>query len=135
MTVGVEIDADRIATAVRASRYIAGLDSGRYGEIATYLPGRRVSGVRIRPDSVTIGVIGRYPATATEIDAWVRATVGPLDRPLHVHISDLHIGDTDDGDIAAIPDGRAPDPTSPDRSSDPAVVVSACRVDHTVDRS
>jgi hypothetical protein len=95
VTVGVEIDADRIATAVRASRSIAGLDSGRYGEIATYLPGRRVSGVRI----------------------------------------DLHIGDTDDGDIAAIPDGRAPDPTSPDRSSDPAVVVSACRVDHTVDRS
>ena len=130
MTVGVEIDADRIATAVQASRHLAGLDSGRYGEIATYLPGRRVSGVRIRPDSVTIGVIGRYPATATEIDAWVRATVGPLDRPLHVHISDLHIGDT-----AAVPNGRAPRPHTISRSSDPAVVVSARRVDHTVDRS
>jgi hypothetical protein len=103
VTVGVEIDADRIATAVQASRHIAGLDSGRYGEIATYLPGRRVSGVRIRPDSVTIGVVGRYPASATEIDAWVRATVGPLDRPLHVHISDLHIGDIDNGDTAGDP--------------------------------
>jgi hypothetical protein len=130
MTVGVEIDADRIATAVQASRHIAGLDSGRYGEIATYLPGRRVSGVRIRPDSVTIGVIGRYPATATEIDASARATVGPLDRPLHVHIGDLHIGDT-----AAIPDGRTPDPTSPDQSSGPAVVDATRRVDHIVDRS
>jgi hypothetical protein len=129
VTVGVEIDADRIATAVQASRHIAGLDSGRYGEIATYLPGRRVSGVRIRPESVTIGVIGRYPATATEITAWVRAAVGPLDRPLHVHIGDVHIGDT------AIPGGRAPDPTSADQSSDPAVVVSTRRVDHTVDRS
>jgi hypothetical protein len=135
VTVGVEIDPDRIATAVQASRHIASLDSGRYGEIATYLPGRRVSGVRIRPDSVTIGVIGRYPATATEIDAWVRATIGPLDRPLHVYISDLHIGDFHIGDTVAVPDGRAPDPTSPDQSSDPAVVVSAHRVDHTVDRS
>jgi hypothetical protein len=134
VTVGVEIDADRIATAVQASRHIAGLDSGRYGEIATYLPGRRVSGVRIRPDSVTIGVIGRYPATATEIDASVRATVGPLDRPLHVHIGDLDIGDIDSGDTAAIPGGRAPDPTSPDPSSDPAVVVPR-RVDHPMDRS
>ncbi len=93
MTVGVEIDADRIAAAVQANRDVAGLDGGRYGEIATYLPGRRVSGVRIRPESVTIGVIGRYPSTATEIDAGVRAAVGPLDRPLHVYIGDLHTGD------------------------------------------
>jgi hypothetical protein len=114
MTVGVEIDADRIATAVQASRRIAGLDSGRYGEIATYLPGRRVSGVRIRPDSVTVGVIGRYPATVTEIDTWVRATVGPLDRPLHVYIGDLHIGDP------RRPGAGSP---SPDQSSDPAIVV------------
>jgi hypothetical protein len=92
--VGVEIDADRIATAVQAGRDIAGLDSGRYGEITTYLPGRRVSGVRIRPESVTIGVIGRYPATVTDIDACVRAAVGPLDRPLHVYIGDLRIGPT-----------------------------------------
>ena len=91
MTTGVEIDADRIATAVQAGRHIAGLDGGRYGEIATYLPGRRVSGVRIRSDSVTVGVVGRYPATTTEIDACVRAAVGPLDRPLHVHIGDIHI--------------------------------------------
>jgi hypothetical protein len=93
VTVGVEIDADCIAAAVQANRDIAGLDGGRYGEIATYLPGRRVNGVHIRSESVTIGVIGRYPATATEIDACVRAAVGPLDRPLHVHIGDLHTGD------------------------------------------
>ena len=99
MTFGVEIDADRIATAVQAARNISGLDGGRYGEIATYLPGRRVNGIRIRPESVTIGVIGRYPATATEIDACVRAAVGPLDRPLHVHINDLHINDLHINDL------------------------------------
>lgn len=97
MTAGVEYGADLIAAAVQANREIAGLDGGRYGEIATYLPGRRLRGVRIRPDSVTVGVIGRYPATAAQIDAGVRASVravvGPLDRPLHVHIGDLDIGD------------------------------------------
>jgi hypothetical protein len=38
VTTGVEIDADRIATAVQAGRHIAGLDGGRYGEAATYRP-------------------------------------------------------------------------------------------------
>ena len=89
MTSGVEIDAHRIAAAVRAGPHIAGLDGGRVGEIATYLPGRRVRGVRIRPDAVTIGVIGRYPATVAVIAACVRDAVGPLDRPVHVRVTDL----------------------------------------------
>ncbi len=133
MTFGVEIDADRLATAVQAARHIAGLDGGGYGEIATYLPGRRINGVRIRPESVTIGVIGRYPATATDIDACVRAAVGPLDRPLHVHINDLHISDDHSGDIEAIPGGRATGPHLISQSSGPAAVPR--RVDHTVKRS
>jgi len=33
VTVGVEIDADRIATAVQADRHIAGLGGGRYGDV------------------------------------------------------------------------------------------------------
>ena len=132
MTSGVEIDAERIATAVQAARHIAGLDSGPYGEIATYLPGRRVSGVRIRPESVTIGVIGRYPATATDIDACVRAAVGPLDRPLHVHINDLHSSDNHSSDIETVPGGRAAGPHIISQSSGPAALPR--RVD-TVNRS
>ena len=128
MTVGVTIDADRIAAAVQTGRLIAGLDSGRYGEIATYLPGRRVNGVRIRPESVTIGVIGHYPATATDIDACVRASVGPLDRPLHVHINDLHIGET-----VAVPGGDTPDPISSlHQAARPSIPRAA---EHTVNRS
>ena len=133
MTFGVEIDAERIATAVQAARHIAGLDSGRHGEIATYLPGRRVGGVRIRPESVTIGVIGRYPATTTDIDTCVRAAVGPLDRPLQVHITDLHIDNNHSRDIETVSGGRAAGPHIISRSSSPAVVPR--RVDHTVNRS
>jgi hypothetical protein len=89
VSAGGEIDADRIATVVRASPTIAGLNSGRFGEIATYLPGRRIAGVRIHPDEVTIGVIGRYPATIAEIDTAVRAAVGAIDRPVHVTVLDI----------------------------------------------
>ncbi|UOZ04887.1 hypothetical protein [Amycolatopsis sp. WQ 127309] len=89
MTAGVEIDADRIAAAVTALPSVAGLHSGRFGEIATLLPGRRVPGVRARPDEITIGVTGRYPATVAEIGAAVRAAVGPADRPVHVRIGDM----------------------------------------------
>ncbi|MEV7548471.1 hypothetical protein AB0N89_02470 [Amycolatopsis sp. NPDC089917] len=89
MSLGVEVDADRIATAVRARSRIAGLHSGRFGEIATLLRGRRIPGIRVRDDEITVGVIGRYPATAVEISDDVRTAVGPIDRPVHVWIGDL----------------------------------------------
>jgi len=86
---GVEIDADRVATAVRALSAVAGLHSGRFGEIATLLRGRRIPGIRVHDDEITIGVIGRYPATAVEIGDDVRTAVGPVDRPVHVRIGDI----------------------------------------------
>lgn len=92
MSVDVEPDVDAIASAVLACRPIAELHGGRFGEISTYLPGRRVKGVRIRPESITVGVVGRYPATITEIDDAVRAAVGPVDRPVNLAVLDLAIG-------------------------------------------
>jgi hypothetical protein len=89
VTPGVEIDADRIAAAVTALPHVAGLHSGRFGEIATLLPGRRVPGVRIRPDEITIGVTGRYPVSVAEIGAGVRAAVGPVGRPVNVRVGDI----------------------------------------------
>ncbi len=89
MTGGVEIDADTLAAAVLALPPVAGLHSGRFGEIATLLPHRRIPGVRIRPDEITIGVTGRYPATVAEIGDAVRAAIGPVDRPVNVRIGDV----------------------------------------------
>ncbi|WP_431875886.1 hypothetical protein [Amycolatopsis sacchari] len=93
MTTGVGIDAETVATAVQARPHIAGLHGGRFGEIATYLPGRRIRGVRIRPGEITVGVVGRYPATVAEISDDVRTVVAALPgvagRAVHVHIADL----------------------------------------------
>ncbi|AIJ24762.1 MULTISPECIES: hypothetical protein [Amycolatopsis methanolica group] len=89
MTAGVEIDAGRIATAVQACPHVAGLHAGRFGEIATYLPGGRVPGVRIRPEEITVGVVGHYPAPVRDIAQEVRAAVGAVDRVVHVWIGDI----------------------------------------------
>ncbi|WP_410667959.1 hypothetical protein [Amycolatopsis sp. cmx-4-68] len=107
MTSGVEIDADRIAAAVRALAPVAGLHSGRFGEIATYLPGRRVPGVRIRDDEITVGVTGRYPATVTQIGDAVRAAVGPVGRPVSVRIGDVvPVAPAPDAGPASAPQGE-----------------------------
>ncbi|WP_328450257.1 MULTISPECIES: hypothetical protein [unclassified Amycolatopsis] len=85
----MEPDPAVVATLVTALPQVAALHAGHFGEIATLLPGRRVPGVRVRPEDITIGVTGRYPATAAEIGTAVRLAVGPADRPVHVHIGDI----------------------------------------------
>ncbi|MGW6443202.1 hypothetical protein [Lentzea sp. NPDC055074] len=88
-----EIEAMVVATAVKLLPQVAGPHSGRYGEIATLLPGRRIDGVRLRPDEIVIGVVARYPATTAELDAAVRAAVhtaiGRVGSPVHLWIGDI----------------------------------------------
>ncbi|BBY49922.1 hypothetical protein MARA_33900 [Mycolicibacterium arabiense] len=48
--------ADSIAEAILAVPGVAGLHPGMFGEVGTYLPGRRVTGVRITDDGVDVHV-------------------------------------------------------------------------------
>lgn len=111
--------ADRIAVATLSCPAVARLHGGRFGEVATYLPGRRISGVRLRsaPDddpagtgpagisttgistagistagisTVEIHVVGRYPATVDEIATQVRTALRPLVGAARV---DVVVGD------------------------------------------
>src|ERR1700712_4829067 len=68
-------DVDAISAAIATCPSVSGLSGGIAGEIATYLPGRRVSGVRASPGSVEVHVVARYGRTLHEIDAEVRAAV------------------------------------------------------------
>lgn len=92
-----QLDADRVAAAVLSRPHVVGLHGGRFGEIATYLAGRRVRGVRIRPDEIAVGVVGRYPATVPEISDDVRTGIAALpgadSRPVHVHVGDIRVDD------------------------------------------
>lgn len=81
---------DRVAAAVAAVPGVAGLDGGPFGEVTTYLPGRRLAGVADRGDRLSVSVVARQgnplPALADRIRAAVRA-VDP--RPVQVVIADL----------------------------------------------
>jgi hypothetical protein len=96
--------ADRLAAAVsacpdvvRLSRVTPGVHiDGVSGdvEVATYLPGRRVAGVRVRPDGVTVRVVCRYGPTVDELAAQVRAavvSVWPTCPRIDVIIDDLEV--------------------------------------------
>ncbi|MEQ3541795.1 hypothetical protein WHI96_23555 [Pseudonocardia tropica] len=99
-------DPELLARLVEDRPAVAGLTAGEFGGVATYLPGRRVRGVRIGPDTVEIAVVGRYPATVPKIDRQVRGAVARhvRHRVVHVHVADLALpGDPGPGD-AVVPD-------------------------------
>ena len=78
---------------VQACPAVVALHGGPFGEVATYLPGRRVRGVRVTEEEVDIHVVGRYPATVTEIATQVRAALADHigDRALHIRVEDLAV--------------------------------------------
>jgi hypothetical protein len=88
-------DPDVIAAAVLAVPHVAALSGGRVGEIATYLPGRRVEGVRVRPGHVQVHVVARYGPTMAEVGAAVHAVVAGVTGPAEVvvGIDDLAVPD------------------------------------------
>ncbi len=72
---------------------VSGLDSGRYGEVASYLPGRQVPGVIVTSEAVLVQVRSRWGVAAADLLREVTAMVTPLAGH---HRIDLVIGDIDD---------------------------------------
>lgn len=85
------VTADAIATAVAACPAVVSLAGGGPGLIATYLPGRRVDGVRLGPDRVTVSVVGVQGIPVAVLADQVRAAVAPLAPgvPVDVHVADV----------------------------------------------
>jgi hypothetical protein len=85
-----------VAAAVRAHPAVADLDGGPFGAVASYLPGRRVVGVRIGEAGgpVEISVVARLgtplPQLATELRQVITAVTGS--RPIEVTINDVITG-------------------------------------------
>lgn len=114
-------DPDLIAAAVAACPSVAGLSGGVAGEAATYLPGRRVLGVRIDETSMSIHVVGRYGPTMAEISDEVARAVTTLaaGRTVGVVIEDLAL--PGDPDAATAPGGEDPF-RAPGARSNPRVI-------------
>ncbi|WP_182358585.1 Asp23/Gls24 family envelope stress response protein [Tomitella gaofuii] len=83
--------ADRIAAAAHAVPGVVGLDGGAFNEVATYLPGRRVPGVRLDDEGrVEVHIIAAYYSDVCAVADAVRDAVTPLAAaPVDVIVEDL----------------------------------------------
>lgn len=82
--------ADVVAAAVAAVPGVAALHSGMFGEVGTYLPGRRVPGVRLRETGTDIHVSMFIGAPVRAVAEQVRQVVAALvPGPVHVTVEDV----------------------------------------------
>lgn len=94
---------ERIAEAVRAHPAVAGLHGGPFGTVASYLPGRRVDGVRLAEDgrgvelAIAVRLGERIPTVVGELRAAVRELAGEV--PVDVTIVDV-VGTVDSAGTA-----------------------------------
>ena len=88
----VPTTADEIAALVLAVPDVTRLHAGRFGEVATYLPGRRVTGVKLGDELIEVHVVvaGQVPVrqTAQVIHERVATVVA---TPVHVFIEDVAV--------------------------------------------
>ena len=90
---GSEVDVDLVAAAAAGCPAVAALSAGVFGEVATYLPGRKVGGIRVDDTDVEIHVVARHGHPLHHVAAHLGALTRPLigDRRLTVVIDDLDI--------------------------------------------
>ena len=87
--------ADAISAAVTRCPAVVTLDEGGTRAVATYLPGRRVAGIRIEEHRVLVSVVLRYGVSIDSLTSQVRAAVAPLaqGRTVDVHVADVQTHD------------------------------------------
>ncbi|MCO1574849.1 MULTISPECIES: hypothetical protein [unclassified Crossiella] len=85
--------ADRIAQVVLTHPSVVSLHGGAYGQVLSYLPGRKVIGVRSTGDGepVEVGVVLRFgeplPEVVTELRQRVRQVTGAV--PVDITVVDV----------------------------------------------
>ena len=72
------IDTEAIAARVMTCPSVVDLSGGPTGSVATYLPGRRVPGVRVHGGYLEVHVVGRWDVPIPALASEVRAAVAGL---------------------------------------------------------
>ena len=86
-------DIEAVAAATQGCPLVAGLTGGRFGEVATYRPGRRVLGVRVADGSVEVHVVARWGTPLPDVADVVRDAVTPYagGLPVAVFVDDIEL--------------------------------------------
>lgn len=83
---------EEVESVVLALPGVVRLHGGRFGGLGTYLPGRRVTGVRVDEDGTEVHIvvsgIEPLPVTAGRVKRAVSA-IAPM--PVHVHVEDIDV--------------------------------------------
>ena len=74
----LSVMADLVASATRSTPGVRDLHAGAFGEVATYLPGRKVTGVRIAESVTEVHVVADMTVPLLATAAAIRAAVQPL---------------------------------------------------------
>lgn len=82
---------DAIAAAVLACPAVAALQSG--GPVVTYLPGRRVEGVRVSGQRVETAIVAAFGVPVKDLQLQVRRAVRRYapGLPVDIHIADVQL--------------------------------------------
>ncbi|MEO7078911.1 hypothetical protein [Rhodococcus sp. BP22] len=87
--------ADTIASITLSVAGVSALHPGEFGEIATYLPGRRIVGIRIDAEVCEIHISVEYPSDVHAVARAVHDAVGPhVSVPIVVTVEDVAIQPT-----------------------------------------
>ena len=70
--------AEAIAAAATNVPGVAGLAGGKFGQIATYAPGRKVNGVRFAGDAVEVHLVAEWVESLPQLADDVRAALDTL---------------------------------------------------------
>ena len=87
------VDVEAVAGAVRSCAGVDDLATGALGSVATYLPGREVTGVAVAQDHVTIQLRSRWGVPTGCLAGQVRSAVTALVGPRRVDIVVADIAD------------------------------------------
>ncbi len=90
---GGEVDVDAVVSAVSALPEVVSLAAAGVVPVATYLPGRRVAGVRADDHAVTVAVVGALWHPVADVASAVRRAVAPLagGRRVDVRLEDVAV--------------------------------------------
>jgi uncharacterized alkaline shock family protein YloU len=85
---GVNVDA--VARAVKACAGVSELAGGRFGEIGSYLPGRRVHGVIVHSDVVEISIRARWGVPVADLYGQITSVLADvIDRRIDIQVVDI----------------------------------------------
>jgi hypothetical protein len=90
-----EVDVEAVVQRTAGCPSVARLATGLLPEVATYLPGRRIPGVRVADGRIEVHVVARWNVPVPELAAEVRRALRPLagDMAVDVHVDDVEIPD------------------------------------------